>query len=74
MPAVECGRIRHARRGRTAMARDGDVDEDLNEDADEAEKARKDPEESLHNAPSEGSTIRDFFSFEEIFARVTCSW
>ena len=53
------------------MARDGDVvDDDLNEDADEAEKARKDPEESLHNAPSEGSTIRDFFSFEEIFARV----
>ncbi|TFF20735.1 formate/nitrite transporter family protein [Jiella endophytica] len=44
--------------------------DDLNEDADEAEKARRDPEESLDNAPSDGSTIRDFFSFEEIFARV----
>tara|TARA_R110002020_G_scaffold15233_2_gene54296 strand:+ start:805 stop:1773 length:969 start_codon:yes stop_codon:yes gene_type:complete len=53
------------------MARQANTDEDdLNEDADEAEKARKDPEESLNNAPDEGETIRDFFSFEEIFARV----
>ncbi|MCE7026818.1 formate/nitrite transporter family protein [Jiella avicenniae] len=53
------------------MARAANTGEDdLNEDADEAEKARKDPEESLDNAPDEGETIRDFFSFEEIFARV----
>ncbi|MBO0902736.1 formate/nitrite transporter family protein [Jiella sonneratiae] len=53
------------------MARETNISrDDRPEDADEAEKARKDPEESLDNAPSEGATIRDFFSFEEIFARV----
>ena len=53
------------------MAREARTDrDDLTEDEDREEKARKDPEESLENAPSEGSTIRDFFSFEEIFARV----
>ncbi|MCQ0986281.1 formate/nitrite transporter family protein [Jiella marina] len=36
----------------------------------DAQKEQRDPEESLHDAPAEGSTIRDFFSFEEIFARV----
>ena len=53
------------------MARDANTGRNnRSEEEDEAEKARRDPEESLENAPSEGSTIRDFFSFEEIFARV----
>ncbi|MBP0614973.1 formate/nitrite transporter family protein [Jiella mangrovi] len=53
------------------MARDANLAyDDPGKDEDEAEKERKAPEESLDNAPSEGSTIRDFFSFEEIFARV----
>ncbi len=52
-----------------AKASDDDL-RDAEDDEDEAAKARKDPEESLANAPSDGSTLRDFFSFEEIFARV----
>ena len=36
-------------------------------------KHRSDPEDSLDNAPSEGETLEDMFSFEEVFARVLAS-
>ena len=39
----------------------------------EAAKHRSDPEASLENAPSEGETLKDMFSFEEVFARVLAS-
>ncbi|MBO0662695.1 formate/nitrite transporter family protein [Jiella sp. MQZ9-1] len=52
------------------MTREANTRQDRNVEDDAIAKARKDPEESLDNAPFEGATIRDFFSFEEIFARV----
>lgn len=33
-------------------------------------KRQKDPEDQLHDAPDDGEVIRDYFSFNEIFARV----
>lgn len=44
-----------------------------NREADDEEMLRKDPDESLLNAPDEGATLRDYFSFEEVFARVLSS-
>ncbi|RFC62857.1 formate/nitrite transporter family protein [Fulvimarina endophytica] len=40
---------------------------------DEEAMLRKDPDESLLNAPSEGRNLADYFSFEEVFARVLSS-
>ncbi|WP_102958441.1 formate/nitrite transporter family protein [Mangrovicella endophytica] len=34
------------------------------------ERLESDPQENLENAPESGETLTDFFSFEEIFARV----
>ncbi|EAU42446.1 putative transporter [Fulvimarina pelagi HTCC2506] len=42
-------------------------------DADDEELLRRDPDESLLNAPDEGRTLADYFSFEEVFARVLSS-
>ena len=36
-------------------------------------KAHSDPEDVLEEAPSEGETLEDMFSFEEVFARVLAS-
>ncbi|MDY8110345.1 formate/nitrite transporter family protein [Fulvimarina sp. 2208YS6-2-32] len=37
------------------------------------EMLRKDPDEELLNAPDKGETLADYFSFEEVFARVLSS-
>ena len=31
---------------------------------------RSDPDDELENAPDKGETLDDYFSFEEVFARV----
>ena len=54
------------------MAETRDQKDAENAEREEA-KARSDPEDSLDNAPSEGETLKDIFSFEEVFARVLAS-
>ncbi len=52
-----------------------DTQEEKHAEKSESEeaKARSNPKESLENAPSEGETLKDMFSFEEVFARVLAS-
>ncbi|MEN3791462.1 formate/nitrite transporter family protein [Fulvimarina sp. MAC3] len=45
----------------------------MNREQDDEEMLRRDPDESLLNAPDRGATLADYFSFEEVFARVLSS-
>lgn len=51
------------------MSKSGDTRADR-EVEDSERRSNTDPDESLENAPEQGETISDYFSFEEIFARV----
>ncbi|PZX18535.1 formate/nitrite transporter FocA (FNT family) [Palleronia aestuarii] len=50
----------------------GEADARTEADEDE-EMLQRDPDESLSNAPERGETVSDYFSFNEIFARILAS-